>query len=296
MAAMPDHVVPLEPLPADKPFQAAYELDETQKERLAQFREKLTNLEDPVDIAFCDDPCLVRYLRARDYNVAKAEKLLRDTLTWRREYGIADITPEEIESEQESGKLYVHGRDRLGRPVMYQRPRRQNTKNYALQVRQVAYHLEREVGSMDKARGVEQHVIIIDFKGYSIWNAPPMSQSKEVLSLLMDRFPERLGNAFLVDAPRLFYAAWAVLKPFMSAATIEKVHFVNRSGNAGKNGKMDKHFAQCFDDEQLEEEYGGMLSSEYNHEKYWAREKEIFKQLRENPPSDGAPAKRVAAL
>lgn len=35
---------------------------------------------------FCDDMCLLRYLRARSYDVDKAEAMLRDTLAWREVY------------------------------------------------------------------------------------------------------------------------------------------------------------------------------------------------------------------
>lgn len=37
-------------------------------------------------------------------------------------------------AETATGKVYVHGNDRFGRPVMYQRPRRENTKDYIQQV------------------------------------------------------------------------------------------------------------------------------------------------------------------
>ena len=55
---------------------------------------------------------------------------------------------DELKKECETGKLYVHGFDKHGRPVQYQRPRRQNTKNYNQQVRQVAYFLERHVNQV----------------------------------------------------------------------------------------------------------------------------------------------------
>lgn len=52
--------------------------------------------------------------------------------------------------------------------------------------------------SMDLARGVEQHTVIIDFKGYSIFNAPPMHVTKEVMNILLDQYPERLAHAYMV--------------------------------------------------------------------------------------------------
>ena len=140
----------------------------------------------------------MRYLRARDWHVDNAHKLLRNSLKWRRSFAPLDIDPASIDAEASSGKLYVHGFDRCGRPVMYQKPRRQNTKDYVSQVRHVAYFLEREMQSMDLSRGVEQHVVIIDFKGYSVFNAPPMNVTKEVMGILLDQYPERLAHAFMV--------------------------------------------------------------------------------------------------
>lgn len=125
----------------------------------------------------------------------QAEKLLRETLEWRRTYagdGIASVRFADIAGECETGKLYIHGRDKLGRPVMYQKvgggvedggaekrkdlvlahtlvepslpastprshctqPRRQNTKNYDKQVMQVAYMMEREINAMDVTKYV----------------------------------------------------------------------------------------------------------------------------------------------
>ena len=57
---------------------------------------------------------------------------------------------------------------------------------------------------MDQSKGVEQLTLLIDFKDYSLFNAPPMWQSKEVLHIITSCYPERLGLALLVDAPWIF--------------------------------------------------------------------------------------------
>lgn len=40
---------------------------------------------------YCSDPCLRRYLKARNWNVAKARQMLQESLKWRSRY-----KPEEI--------------------------------------------------------------------------------------------------------------------------------------------------------------------------------------------------------
>lgn len=272
-------VLPLAPYPRGKgeKLNSKSRLLEDQVVALANLKTKL-GVVPPQHRAFCDDACLCRYLRARDWDVDKALKMLHHSLKWRDSYRPDQITPDMVEKEFESGKLYCHGRDKLGRPVMYQRPRLKNTETNPAQVQQVVYTLEREVAQMNLSEGVEQHVIIIDFKDYSLRNSPPMHVTKEVMNILLDQFPERLGNAFCIDAPWLFHTAFKIIKPFIPDATQRKIHFVGRQGTAGRNGKMDPVMAQYFDDDNLEEDYGGTLPSLYNHEKFWALELEHFAQ------------------
>ncbi|EGD74266.1 hypothetical protein PTSG_06275 [Salpingoeca rosetta] len=223
------------------PFKPRYELSDQQQQTLKEFKDRLQDLFAAASQEgnehlhpLLSNECLCRYLRARDWKLKPAEKLLRDTAHWRKEFGVEDISPEDIYEEAKTGKNYLHGFDRSGRPVIYQRPRRENSKNYDDQVRLMAYILERAGASMDKTRGVEQHVLFIDFKGYSIFNSPPMHVTKTVMSLLMDRYPERLGHAFMVDAPRLFFIAYATLKPEFDAdkyfATEKQLHMKLRNG------------------------------------------------------------------
>eukprot|EP00037_Helgoeca_nana_P009339 m.81901 g.81901 ORF g.81901 m.81901 type:complete len:561 (-) comp19513_c0_seq1:2181-3863(-) len=251
-----------------------YKLTPEQKLVLEDLKRALCDL-DPRAASFCDRACLCRYLRARDWKVKPAEKLLRETLEWREEYGIETVTIDDIKDELSTGKIYIHGFDRENRPVMYQKPRNENSTNYDVSVKAVAYLLERECCAMDMSAGVEKHTLIIDFKGYSIFNKPPMSVTKQVLSLLMDKYPERLGVAFLVDAPALFQACWAVVKPFLPAETKKKIFFVSRSGTAGRGGKMAEKFAEYFDDDQLEEDYGGTLPSTWGWNKFVKSERQM---------------------
>jgi hypothetical protein len=110
-----------------------YELTDAQEKALGELQTALRDL-DAEDAAFCDRACLCRYLRARDFVVRAAERLLRDTLRWREEYGIERVTVDDIRDELSTGKIYIHGFDREGRPVMYQKPRRENSRNHENQV------------------------------------------------------------------------------------------------------------------------------------------------------------------
>lgn len=62
----------------------------------------------------------IRYLRARTWDLDKAEKMLSNTLDWRHEYKPHAITAEDVEPElNNEGKMYRHGFDVFNRPVIY---------------------------------------------------------------------------------------------------------------------------------------------------------------------------------
>jgi hypothetical protein len=59
------------------------ELTLQQQEALHAMQNEVAKLNlTPKQKQFCDTPCLLRYLRARDYNVKKAFKLLNGSLEW----------------------------------------------------------------------------------------------------------------------------------------------------------------------------------------------------------------------
>lgn len=74
----------------------------------------------------------------------------------------------------------------MGRPVIYMRPRLENTTNYDNQIRLLVYTLEKANSIIDQRTDLNEHqmVWIIDFKGYSAKNAPPMSVSRKTLDVL----------------------------------------------------------------------------------------------------------------
>jgi hypothetical protein len=52
---------------------------------------------------FLTRECLLRYLRATNWNAVQAETRLKATLVWRREYGVEKLTSEYIQIENATG-------------------------------------------------------------------------------------------------------------------------------------------------------------------------------------------------
>jgi hypothetical protein len=146
--------------------------------------------------------CLLRYLRAVKWNETNAEKRLLQTLTWRREYGVENLTPEHISPENETGKQIVVGYDKNGRPCHYLNPGRQNTDVSPRQTQHLVYMVERVTELMPPQQ--ETLSLLINFKSSKnrTNTAPGIGQGREVLNILQTHYPERLGRALIINGTR----------------------------------------------------------------------------------------------
>mmetsp|Transcript_26137 Transcript_26137/g.57575 ORF Transcript_26137/g.57575 Transcript_26137/m.57575 type:complete len:283 (-) Transcript_26137:41-889(-) len=216
-----------------------------------------------------DDACCSRYLRARGLDHSKAKSMLLDTIKWRREFGVARVTEDHFEtiaSESDSGKFFVSPFfDNDGRPVVIMRNRLENSRSHDGNVLNLVYQLERGCTAA-RAAGVEKWTLIIDFKGYSISNAPPLKTSRATLSIMQDHYPERLHRCFMLDAPWLFSGAWAAISPFIDAVTSAKICFV--SGTMEEGSDRAALLQESFKLSSLEECVGGTSKWTYSAEEY----------------------------
>jgi len=106
-------------------------------------------------------------------------------------------------------------------------PRFENTNNHEGNLKHLVYNLERVVSNMKaNGDGVEKLALIIDYEGFSIFNAPPMNTSMETLSILQNHYPERLHKAYFIRPPWIFSTFWAMISPFVDPVTKAKMCFL----------------------------------------------------------------------
>ncbi|KAL5559041.1 hypothetical protein UlMin_035252 [Ulmus minor] len=236
---------------------------------------------------YCSDASLARYLRARNWNVKKATKMLKDTLKWRAEYKPEEIRWEDVALEAETGKIYRSNYiDKHGRTVLVMRPSFQNTKSVKGQIRYLVYCMENAILNLPPDQ--EQMVWLIDFQGFNMSHIS-VKVTRETSHVLQDHYPERLGLAILYNPPKFFEPFWTVVKPFLEPKTQKKVKFVY-SDDLNTKKIMEDHF----DMDKLESAFGGNDDTGFDINKYAERMKEDDKRMpafwtRGNPPP-AAPA------
>ncbi|KAK8101618.1 CRAL/TRIO domain-containing protein [Apiospora kogelbergensis] len=220
--------------------------------------------------------CLLRFLRAVKWNLKDAEKRLIETLTWRREFGVDELTADHISPENETGKQLILGWDKHGRTCQYLSPGRQNTDVSPRQTQHLVYMLERSLELMPP--GQEKVALLINMKASKNRSntAPGISQGREVLSILQTHYPERLGRALIINGkhpiqdhvhlsksrlipmavPFMVWGFFKLITPFIDPITREKI-------------KYNEDMSQYVPKDQLWKEFGGEADFEYDHATYW---------------------------
>jgi hypothetical protein len=217
--------------------------------------------------------CFLRYLRATKWKVHDCIKRIEGTLVWRRTFGVdpeTTLTPDLVAPENETGKEVVLGYDNDCRPCLYLKPGRQNTKASHRQVQHLVFMLERVIDFMPS--GQDQLALLIDFKPTKIGinsKLPSISTGREVLSILQDHYPERLGKALLTNIPWLGWTFLKVIHPFIDPLTREKLVF-------------QEPFPDYVPKEQLDKDFGGDVDFDYEQENYWPAMCKIAEKNRQN--------------
>lgn len=235
---------------------------------------------------FLTRECLLRYLRAVKWNTADATTRLRETLTWRREYGLHKLTPDYVSVENETGKQVILGYDINSRPCLYLNPAKQNTERSDRQIEHLVFMLERVIDLMEPDQ--ETLSLLVNFKQTSAGQNASLAQGKQTLNILQYHYPERLGRALVINSNTPLYTThqgfssysltynlvpfviWGFLKlitPFIDPLTREKLKF---------NEDLRKHVPPS----QLLKEAGGDVEFEYDHSQYWPALNKLADQRR----------------
>lgn len=208
--------------------------------------------------------CILRYLRACNWDKAKTIERLTNSIGWRREFGIAGekyekVTADLVKEENETGKQQIFGYDSHHRPCLILMTGRQNTPASDRQIQHLIFMLERSIDFMPQ--GQDKLCLCVEFKKYpesSPYESmiPAVGIGKQVLHILQYHYPERLGRAMFINMPTLANIFLKLCWPFVDPYTKQKCKF-----NEPFNGYVSP--------EMLAYNFGGDVNFEYDHSEYW---------------------------
>ncbi|XP_043836249.1 SEC14-like protein 2 isoform X2 [Dromiciops gliroides] len=248
------------------------DLSPQQEEALDQFRK---NVQDVLnDLPNPDDYFLLRWLRARSFDLQKSEAMLRNYMIFRKEKNLDNILswqPSEVLQLYDVGGL--SGYDREGCPVWLDITGCLDIKGLLLSSSkpellkkrtQILVSLLRECDLQSEKLGkkIETFIMIIDLEclGLKHFWKPATEIYQEFFSILENNFPETVKHLIVVKAPKLFPVAYNLVKAFISEETRKKIVVL------GANWKED--LQKFINPDQLPAEYGGTLKDPDGNPKY----------------------------
>ncbi|XP_010357885.2 SEC14-like protein 3 isoform X1 [Rhinopithecus roxellana] len=240
------------------------DLSPKQAETLAKFRE---NVQDVLPaLPNPDDYFLLRWLRARDFDLQKSEAMLRKYMEFRKTMDIdhiLDWQPPEVIQKYMPGGLC--GYDRDGCPVWYDIIGPLDPKGLLFSVtkqdllktkmrdcERILHECDLQTERLGKK--IETIMMIFDCEGLGLkhfWK-PLVEVYQEFFGLLEENYPETLKFMLIVKATKLFPVGYNLMKPFLSEDTRRKIIVL---GNNWKEGLL-----KLISPEELPAQFGGTLT------------------------------------
>ncbi|PKX90537.1 CRAL-TRIO domain-containing protein [Aspergillus novofumigatus IBT 16806] len=224
------------------------------------------------------DRWMLRYLRFCKWNVSKAFILLLNALQWRiKDMHVDDRLLPEGElcailqsqapsnaaeaqlsrgflSQLQMGKCYVHGVDRLNRPLCVVRVRLHRPEDQSEEVmNRYITHIMESVRLLI-VPPVETATVIFDMTGFSLANME-YAPVKFIIRCFELYYPESLGVLLIHNAPRIFAGIWKIIKNWIDPDMVTKIHFT----------KSVEDLAQFIHPSQIVSELGGDEDWEYEY-------------------------------
>lgn len=215
-------------------------LSPKQEAILQEFREKVQDILKPDD----DDFFLLRWLKARNFDIDKSEQMLRKSMEWRKNYGTDDILnwdPPEVLKKYWPGGIF--GFDKHGHPILWQMSTNFDARGMLKSVKRsdvIKYHIWRmeKLSSLCReqstklGRRIACAVHVSDLTGFSlkmVFTPGIPDMMKEVFALIEANYPENLYSSIVINVPSTFVIFFNILRPFLSDSTKRKVHVCGRN-------------------------------------------------------------------
>ncbi|KAF2974965.1 hypothetical protein EK904_007152, partial [Melospiza melodia maxima] len=188
------------------------------------------------------DEHILRFLRARDFNIDKAREILCQSLTWRKQHQVDYIldtwNPPQVLQDYYAGGWHHHDKD--GRPLYVLRLGQMDTKGLVLSINEEG--LRRcEENTKVFGRPISSWTCLVDLEGLNmrhLWR-PGVKALLRIIEVVEANYPETLGRLLILRAPRVFPVLWTLVSPFIDDNTRKK--FLIYAGNdyQGPGGLLD---------------------------------------------------------
>ncbi|KFZ16625.1 hypothetical protein V501_02128 [Pseudogymnoascus sp. VKM F-4519 (FW-2642)] len=233
-------------------------------EQEAQVHQLRMSLEQKGFTERLDTLTLLRFLRARKFDVALAEVMFVNSEGWRKEINLDDLV-QNFEYTEKAQMTHLLSTD--GRPVYIEQlgkcdltaMNKITTQERMLQNLAVEYEKvsDPRLPACSRKSGhlLETCCTIMDLKGVGLAKISSVyGYVKEASAMSQNHYPERLGRLYLINAPWGFSSVFGMIKSFLDPVTVEKIHVLG-------SGYQSQLLAQV-PAENLPKQFGGSCDCE----------------------------------
>ncbi|KAG8529224.1 uncharacterized protein KY384_005859 [Bacidia gigantensis] len=293
----------------------------TTKEQDAAIFSLRTQLEQAGYKERLDTLTMLRFLRARKFDVAAAKKMFEDCEKWRKEFGVDDLVRNFEYTEKskvfEYYPQYYHKTDKAshfdsailrllalvdGRPVYIEHLgkidlpaiNKITTDKRMLQNLVVEYEklADPRLPACSRKSGqlLETCCTVLDLKGVGVTRVPSVyGYLRQTSAVSQNYYPERLGHMYLINAPWGFASVFSVVKGFLDPVTVQKIHVLG----SGYQSELLKQVSK----ENLPEVLGGTCpwqEPEWMKPPKWAQDGAAQPKAEETKPTEAAKPTEVS--